>query len=441
MQKLVNFVVLALCMPIFVMGGRELGKNLGLIAVPVPVVGTGSMYPSLYWSQDEGGPDQPELAVIDERRTTPHMYRFTRGYPVMGRVYLAKTLSYGDLVAFQNERTAAILAQEGKDQRSGFIKRVVGLPGDKLELRDGFVYRNGAVLEEPYIYRPRSTYGDTNLAECQVITVPENQYLVLGDNRKASSDSRGPLGLISLADISYYLPYGEQSYYQSLWRDPAKDAELAGTPTLDVAEFYALLNDERRKRGVPALTAKPALERSASYAAAGSTMQASMSRAGYRNILTSEFSISGRFSAQELLQNLLSFKKTADQVLDRELDDIGVADLNLEIDGCPGEKIVGHLGGYLPAEYDAETIDSWRALVANLEEVIPSWEQAQEYPDLNQDKVRELLVIYRRRLALAQEVVAKMEKREWLDDSLQKRIESDSIDAKRASELAQELNQ
>lgn len=73
-----------------------------------------------------------------------------------------------------------------KDQSKGYIKRIVGLPGEVIELRAGKVYVNGQILDEPYL---DATYNNQKQTFAPVV-IAENNYYVLGDNRDNSSDSR-----------------------------------------------------------------------------------------------------------------------------------------------------------------------------------------------------------------------------------------------------------
>lgn len=71
------------------------------------------------------------------------------------------------------------------DLTKSYIKRVIGTPGDIVEVRGGTVYVNGRELSEPYVpndYRDNVSYEATR--------VPEDQYFVLGDHRSSSNDSR-----------------------------------------------------------------------------------------------------------------------------------------------------------------------------------------------------------------------------------------------------------
>lgn len=77
-----------------------------------------------------------------------------------------------------------------EDRGKDFIKRLIGLPGDTLEIRDGRVFINGQEIMDPRIhniyYYNRGNYG----AEGGVVKIPEGKYFMMGDNSGSSHDSR-----------------------------------------------------------------------------------------------------------------------------------------------------------------------------------------------------------------------------------------------------------
>lgn len=93
------------------------------------------------------------------------------------------------------ERGDVVVFTPPISQTDEFIKRVIGLPGEKVMVKGGRVYINDKLLKEPYLADSVYTGDGTFLTEGQEYTVPSGQYVVFGDNRPNSSDSRfwGPI--------------------------------------------------------------------------------------------------------------------------------------------------------------------------------------------------------------------------------------------------------
>lgn len=76
-----------------------------------------------------------------------------------------------------------------------YIKRIIGLPGEKVSLQNGKIYINGQQLKEEYLDPNLYTEGNSYLEEGGEVVIPNGEYLVMGDNRPHSYDSRswGPI--------------------------------------------------------------------------------------------------------------------------------------------------------------------------------------------------------------------------------------------------------
>ena len=132
---------------------------------------SGSMEPTLHGSQNQWEADKIIVDKVSYNFSAPKR---------------------GDIVVFSP--TQALQAEQYKD---AFIKRIIALPGEKVELKNGQVYINDkALVEKQYLSQDQRTVVDVCTSSQQppflskTVTIPSNSYLVLGDNRNSSYDSR-----------------------------------------------------------------------------------------------------------------------------------------------------------------------------------------------------------------------------------------------------------
>ena len=96
----------------------------------------------------------------------------------------------GEIVVFHTPPLAKRMCGAG----GTFVKRVIGLPGDVWSERDGYVYIDGKKLNEPYIHADRRDADNLTMADIPpkgtLRRIPKKEYLMMGDNRRSSCDSR-----------------------------------------------------------------------------------------------------------------------------------------------------------------------------------------------------------------------------------------------------------
>jgi signal peptidase I len=116
--------------------------------------------------------------------------------------YRTTPIDRGDIIVFKaNDWQANTVPNSAPAVRLCYVKRVVGLPGDVIEIRDEKLFRNGAAVDEPYAaFVPVSGKVDPRLTDMSPFRVGENELFVVGDNRRESLDSRF-FGCIPRADV------------------------------------------------------------------------------------------------------------------------------------------------------------------------------------------------------------------------------------------------
>jgi signal peptidase I len=96
------------------------------------------------------------------------------------------------------ERGDIVVLNPPEESDEPYIKRVIGLPGESISFRDGYVYINGQKLNEPYIAGAETLCNGGKW--CDIASIPDGTVYVLGDNRTGSQDSRA-FGPVSVDDL------------------------------------------------------------------------------------------------------------------------------------------------------------------------------------------------------------------------------------------------
>jgi len=131
------------------------------------------------------GSMEPNLLIGDHLIVNKMQFAPTTG-PLERTILPHREIRRGDIIVFKSP----------EEPERDLIKRVIGLPGDRLELRQKQMYVNGVALDEPYtqLLEPPPTADAPPSTDVRVqygpVTVPDGQYFMMGDNRDNSQDSR-----------------------------------------------------------------------------------------------------------------------------------------------------------------------------------------------------------------------------------------------------------
>ncbi|MFA6081044.1 MAG: signal peptidase I [Patescibacteria group bacterium] len=432
--------------------GIMIAEMLGFNPHSVPIVGTGSMYPTFPKSREKDHLKQYK-DVVGQYDFTP----YPNGLMLFNKRYFGYELRRLDIVTAYNKK----IGEENKKlygNSAGALKRIIGLPGETLEIRNGLVYINGKPISEPYTAKPHSTFGEEFLKECQEIKIPDNKYFLMGDNRKGSGDSR-EFGLIDEKEITSVIPFTKQKgLLDKNYRNTSNDLSNSSKIKLNKEEYLKLLNKKRKEAGVQLLKYQFLLEKSAfkrgetmlkyndmSFEASksGYTITSATNDVGYWNPYYGEAPTQGYFDSEELLENQFEYPDSKKFLLDNVYQEIGISEVEGEINGCPTQIIIQHFAGYVPPNYKKEIVDSWKTVLSQLKGIQSGWASLKDQTDFynkHRQDVDRINQIINTRISSIEPIVIKMEANQWLSNQQTDYTYQDDNLFKEQEQIASRLN-
>ena len=437
---------------VYFIGGMVIVETLGFNPHTTLVGGTGSMYPTLPKSYEK---DMKKRAndVVGQYDFMP----YPNGLSLFKKRYFGYKLQRLDIVTAYNEKINGI-TKELYGSSSGVVKRIIGLPGETIEIKGGIVYINDKPLKEAYTFKAHSTFGAEFLSECKKIKIPTNKYFLMGDNRKASGDSR-EFGWVDEKDITSVISITNQKgILDKNYRNTDNDLKDSSKIKLDVQQYIKLLNEKRKETGAQLLKHQPLLDQSAdkrgkimfkyndmSFEATKSayTMYSAIKEMDYWNPYYGEFPVQGYFDSEELLENQFEYANSKKFLLDGVYQEVGISEVQGEINGCPTQIIVQHYAGYLPPDYKKENIESWKMTLEQLKKIQQGWESLkseQDFYNSNKLDIDNINEIIKMRIWNIEPIVARMEKNEWLTEQQIDYTYQDENIFKQQESIAERLN-
>jgi signal peptidase I len=320
-------------------------------------------------------------------------------------------LARGDIVSFKNIETGFIY----------YLKRIVGLPGEEISIKNGHLTINNRILKEDYVLNDLPTFGNTFLVECSSYTIPKNHYLVLGDNRTVSLDSR-VLGFVKKEDIDGVIKKNQEAAFI----DEARQKEILKA-ALDEPLLLKKVNEARQKAGVNPLIVNPLLNETAKKRAASIAANFSdwkrqsvplallLKEEDYQYNLIHEFITFGYLDEKSVVKQMLESSPDALALLSKNSLEIGLGTIEKANESCTFPLIVITISWPSVPTYSPEIVAFWQEQVDETQELLTILQSFVGVSGFNQVELRELIDLVAESSNIATSVLEKINSQVWLD--------------------------
>lgn len=317
----------------------------------------------------------------------------------------------GDIVSFKNIETGNL----------HYIKRIIGLPGETISIKNGHVSINGNLLHEDYILNNLPTYGNTFLAECESYPVPKNYYLVLGDNRTVSHDSRA-IGFIKKEDIDGVI---KTEVVETFLNEQTQKAILKAMIEPNV--LVEKINEERKKKSVESLIVNNllneiAFERATSikdsfnnWKEEGKPAEKILENKGYQYTLAHEFVTFGYLDEKSITDQILESPLDQTSFLSNNYAEIGIGVVEKTNGECSFPIVSVLVAWPNSPTYSREVKDFWAQQLNETKNLLSLLQNLVGRPGFNQSEVQDLTRTMAESVDIATQVNQKINNKEWLD--------------------------
>jgi signal peptidase I len=318
-----------------------------------------------------------------------------------------------DIVSFKNKET----------ENSHFLKRVVGMPGDTILIKQGSIILNGNVLNEPYVrYGP--TYGNEYLTECKSYTIPKDSYAVMGDNRIVSFDTRA-IGFINKKDINGIIK--DENKHQSAI-NPNESTQI--TVQINKDSLFEKYNFNRNNLYLNPLmrnnTLDTVAEKRAVYIASNldswkkdiELLETTLQKEGYKEVDSREFVTFGNLSEEQILNQISEQNNVKLDFYSNTFMDIGISQTQTKVDECTIPVTVVLLARSENPMYPKQTIDYWKDELNNNSDIVARLNSFVGFPGMDEKEFATLKSQAQEALQIVSEINREIAAGEWIDQDL-----------------------